>query len=319
MYTLKGIFPETKKEHKKNFIKENMKQLKYIQGKSPKEALKPVHPPRHTNSNAAPNDLTQVKSTPSTKSGKVAHNVGKHSVFKTHDVKIKKGDMAEFLRRKELRQVKAHDDQNIEDDVQSNESSGRLRDIACQTMETNLSQRLTESTKLTMLYPREDSDAKLKASGDSGRHKSPTPSNHTPRTAGDELFEERNRSRLNSILERKDKDPYLPAGYQKGVLPKYLRERKGQCTKEIEGVAVEDDQVVCPPGHVTLPDNERKETLRMLRNSFAELVNELNKMPVKTDTLRMRNRKMELEKQLAKLEEGIKVFSRPKVFVKIGE
>lgn len=33
----------------------------------------------------------------------------------------------------------------------------------------------------------------------------------------------------------------------------------------------------------------------------------------------MRNRKMELEKQLAKLEEGIKVFSRPKVFVKIGE
>lgn len=52
---------------------------------------------------------------------------------------------------------------------------------------------------------------------------------------------------------------------------------------------------------------------------FAELVNELNKMPVKTDTLRMRNRKMELEKQLAKLEEGIKVFSRPKVFVKIGE
>ena len=52
---------------------------------------------------------------------------------------------------------------------------------------------------------------------------------------------------------------------------------------------------------------------------FAELVSELNKMPVKTDTLRMRNRKMELEKQLAKLEEGIKVFSRPKVFVKIGE
>lgn len=54
-------------------------------------------------------------------------------------------------------------------------------------------------------------------------------------------------------------------------------------------------------------------------SGFAELVSELNKMPVKTDTLRMRNRKMELEKQLTKLEEGIKVFSRPKVFVKIGE
>jgi hypothetical protein len=41
-------------------------------------------------------------------------------------------------------------------------------------------------------------------------------------------------------------------------------------------------------------------------------------MPVRTDTLKMRNRKMELEKKLNKIEEGIKVFSRPKVFVKMG-
>lgn len=63
----------------------------------------------------------------------------------------------------------------------------------------------------------------------------------------------------------------------------------------------------------------RLSCIHLLFTGFAELVSELNKMPVKTDTLRMRSRKMELEKQLAKLEEGIKVFSRPKVFVKIGE
>ncbi|KAG7294917.1 hypothetical protein JYU34_022698 [Plutella xylostella] len=54
-------------------------------------------------------------------------------------------------------------------------------------------------------------------------------------------------------------------------------------------------------------------------SGFAELVSELNKLPVRTDSLRTRTRKMELERQLAKLEDGIKVFSRPRVFVRIGE
>lgn len=40
-------------------------------------------------------------------------------------------------------------------------------------------------------------------------------------------------------------------------------------------------------------------------------------MPIKSDTLRAQRRKVEIEKQLTKLEEGIKVFSRPKVYVKV--
>ncbi|XP_050347598.1 enkurin domain-containing protein 1-like [Nymphalis io] len=324
MYTLKGVFPEPKKEQKRNFIKENMKQLKLIQNKSPKEpklTLKSAQPSRLTTPITA-NALGQVKSSPSSKSGKGTLNVGKSSLSnrkKFSDVRIKKGDMAEFLRRKEMILTK-QPEESSGDEVQSSESSSRLRDIGCQTIESNLAQRLNESTKLTMLYPMKESDdneAKMKASGDSRSQRSP-PRALSPRRAGDDMMEEKHRSRLNAILDRKDKDPYLPPGYQKGVLPKYLRDRKDS-TKEVEDTKADDDNTMCPPGHVTLPDNERKETLRMLRNSFAELVSELNKMPVKTDTLRMRNRKMELEKQLAKLEEGIKVFSRPKVFVKIGE
>jgi len=41
-------------------------------------------------------------------------------------------------------------------------------------------------------------------------------------------------------------------------------------------------------------------------------------MPVTVDTMRLHNRKMEVEKQLKKIEEGIKVFSRPIVFVNMG-
>lgn len=40
-------------------------------------------------------------------------------------------------------------------------------------------------------------------------------------------------------------------------------------------------------------------------------------LPVRSDTLKIRNRKKEIEDQLQKLEEGMSVFSRPKVFVRI--
>lgn len=50
-----------------------------------------------------------------------------------------------------------------------------------------------------------------------------------------------------------------PPTYQRGVLPKYLRDRKEEDQTE------EGDQ--CPDGHVLLPEEERKETLRVLRQS----------------------------------------------------
>lgn len=301
-----------------------MKQLKFIQGKppakEPKYSMKTIHPPRLTNPIAAGSSLGQVKSSPSNKGGKF-FNVSKTSSQsarkKVPEIRLQKGDMAEFLKRKELRQSAKPEPELVENEYERT-CPGNLRDIGCQTIESNLSQNLADSAKVTVLYPtKDDEDSKVKASGDSGHHQPPQ-SHRSPRRGGDEcdLERERNRSKLNYILERKEKekDPYLPSGYQKGVIPKYLRERKDPI--QGEGLTVDD---VCPAGHVALPDMERKETLRMLRNSFGELVSELNKLPVKTDTLRMRNRKMELEKQLAKLEEGIKVFSRSKVFVKIGE
>lgn len=73
------------------------------------------------------------------------------------------------------------------------------------------------------------------------------------------------------MLYLKINNLFLP-GYQKGVLPKYLRERKEQTEKELEVTKADEDHIMCPPGHVTLPDNERKETLRMLRNSKCVII-----------------------------------------------
>jgi hypothetical protein len=47
-----------------------------------------------------------------------------------------------------------------------------------------------------------------------------------------------------------------------------------------------------------------------------ELISKLQSLPLRTDTFRMRSCKQELENKLAEMEEAIKIFSRPKVFVK---
>ncbi|KAG8042593.1 hypothetical protein G9C98_005227 [Cotesia typhae] len=108
----------------------------------------------------------------------------------------------------------------------------------------------------------------------------------------------------------------VPPNYRKGVVPKYILERKEEQQLKIEQAKLEAANSDCPAGHIPLPDNERKETLRLLKKNYQEFVNELNKMPIRSDTLRCQKKKMEIEKQLNKLEEGIKIFSRPKVFVK---
>ncbi len=48
-----------------------------------------------------------------------------------------------------------------------------------------------------------------------------------------------------------------------------------------------------------------------------KLVSELNSLPLRNDTLKLRTTKTEMEKKLVELEEAIKIFSKPKVFVKV--
>lgn len=45
------------------------------------------------------------------------------------------------------------------------------------------------------------------------------------------------------------------------------------------------------------------------------LVQELNRMPMTTETLRLRRRKVEIEKELTQIELDIRTFSKPKVYV----
>lgn len=48
-----------------------------------------------------------------------------------------------------------------------------------------------------------------------------------------------------------------------------------------------------------------------------KLISELNSLPIRNDTFRIRTTKNDMEKKLTELDEAIKIFSKPKVFVKV--
>lgn len=104
------------------------------------------------------------------------------------------------------------------------------------------------------------------------------------------------------------------AGYRMGKLPKYLVEMKEREAEKCRLDAIVDPN--CPPGHTALSEEERLDTLSIAHKKQQDLIDELNRMPMSSRTLRVRNRQIEIEKELNKLDDIVKIFSRLKVYVK---
>lgn len=49
------------------------------------------------------------------------------------------------------------------------------------------------------------------------------------------------------------------------------------------------------------------------------LINELNHMPMTAQTLRVRSRKAEIDKELTVVEDEIRIYSKPKVYVRAAK
>lgn len=58
------------------------------------------------------------------------------------------------------------------------------------------------------------------------------------------------------------------------------------------------------------------DTMYSILLGHKELTSKLAALPIRSDTMRVRNAKEQLEAKLCEVEEAIKIFSRPKVFVK---
>ncbi|KAL4240709.1 Enkurin domain-containing protein 1 [Mactra antiquata] len=119
---------------------------------------------------------------------------------------------------------------------------------------------------------------------------------------------------LDDLKKKQDEDFKK---HKFGEVPSYLRNRKEQWKKDEEERIANTPDPSCPEGHRVLPEAERRETLNLLKQKQGELVGKLQSLPLRTDTFRMRSCKQDLENKLAEMEEAIKIFSRPKVFVKV--
>ncbi|KAM9063839.1 enkurin domain-containing protein 1 isoform X3 [Sarcophilus harrisii] len=141
---------------------------------------------------------------------------------------------------------------------------------------------------------------------------------HNARTA---KVAPRRRSRsLQCLAEVREQQRRAQEEYntrQKGHVPHYLVERKDLWRREAEERLRNQPDPEIPPGHTMMPESQRLSTLKSLLQKQEELLKELVLLPSGADSLRAQNHKAELEKKLSQVEEALKIFSRPKVFVKM--
>ncbi|KAH8253978.1 hypothetical protein KR032_007892 [Drosophila birchii] len=96
-------------------------------------------------------------------------------------------------------------------------------------------------------------------------------------------------------------------------LPRYLEKQKREKAEAKQLADMRDPD--CPHGHVLLSDQDRLTYLNNAQKRFESLVNELNHMPMTAQTLRVRTRKAEIDKELTTVEEQIRIYSKAKVYV----
>uniref|UniRef100_A0A8C0I9U3 Enkurin domain containing 1 n=1 Tax=Bubo bubo TaxID=30461 RepID=A0A8C0I9U3_BUBBB len=122
---------------------------------------------------------------------------------------------------------------------------------------------------------------------------------------------------LAELLEQKHREQEEYNAKQKGHVPQYLLERKELWRRQTEEQLRNLPDPDTPPGHTMMPEGQRLETLSNLKQSQEQLIKDLVMLPMRTDTLSMQKRRVELERKLFQIEEAIKIFSRPKVFIKM--
>ena len=111
-------------------------------------------------------------------------------------------------------------------------------------------------------------------------------------------------------------DPDLHKSF--GRIPRYLVKRQQKWAKEEEERRKNAPDPHCPRGMKIMDDEERIETLRVLRQSQTEARRQLYALPLTIDTPTQLRRKNKLEAKLKEIEEAILIFDRERVFIAAG-
>lgn len=100
-----------------------------------------------------------------------------------------------------------------------------------------------------------------------------------------------------------------------GRVPAYLEERKAQWAEEAEDERRRQPDPSCPAGMRLMPEAERLQTLEILKQSQAEAMGQLQRMPFVIETPSLRRKQEALEAKLREIEHALSIFLKPKVFV----
>lgn len=103
-----------------------------------------------------------------------------------------------------------------------------------------------------------------------------------------------------------------------GKVPQYIEEYKNQREILIEKRRQDEEQAKCPPGMKLMPEHERVETLEILQKGKDEVWQAINKLPIASNTMTVQKRRAEYEAKLQELENAIRTFSKPKVYVALN-
>lgn len=102
-----------------------------------------------------------------------------------------------------------------------------------------------------------------------------------------------------------------------GKVPKYLQKfNKDREDKEKQRL-IDEENKKCPPGTRKMPEEERLKMLDELKETKKNIEAEIMKFPISMKTKAIQQKKSEMEAQLDKVENSIKVFSKEVVYVQI--
>ncbi|RZB39749.1 Enkurin domain containing protein [Asbolus verrucosus] len=297
--TLRGIFPDPKPVHRKNFVRENIKHLKEMQGLIQKDKI--TSQSQEIKVNRFKHVTPKVYSNVSTLRKLSKDSVTKRPLTHNQISKDIRGPVRSFYQKNRQEEQKG-----INRGVQTERPEDIPKLYETGVLKYPSPSVLSHGNKSNKT--REQGDTK---SPNKSHERGDTPQNLTKNLQKLDLDEKQNHIKQNikNIKTKKREespDPNLaPATYQKGVLPKYLKERK-EDIHPVEFIETENLS-----GLVLLPDDERKEYLRVARENYAGLIRELNSMPVSNDTLKKRKRKIEIEDELKRLDEHTDYARKP--------
>ena len=131
-------------------------------------------------------------------------------------------------------------------------------------------------------------------------------------------FIAKNRAKALTLAPPKKEEPASPTKHQSyGRVPEYLEQRNLKLALEKERARRNAPDPDCPPGMRQMPEDERRETLAKLLGSQQEVMQHLQNMPFLIETPSQKQRQHMLESKLKDIDNAIKIFDKPKVYVAV--